>query len=116
MPTTYTSVAPLVELTYRPMGYNGPILTANYERSIDGFLGANINYERMEFDAQYIHRISALNSVQMRLGTGFYTHSGKGRYFLDYSNFRENNLPNGWNDNWSGSFELLNSNWYNASQ
>ena len=116
MPTTYTSVAPMVELTYRPMGYNGPILTANYERSIDGFLGANINYERMEFDAQYIHRISALNSVQMRLGTGFYTHSGKGRYFLDYSNFRENNLPNGWNDNWSGSFELLNSNWYNASQ
>lgn len=52
----------------------------------------------------------------MRLGTGFYTHRSTGRYFLDYRNFRENNIPNGWNDNWSGSFELLNSNWYNASQ
>ena len=116
MPTTYISVAPMVELTYRPIGYAGPILTANYERSINGFMGANIDYERIELNAQYIHRLSALNSLQMRLGTGFYTHSGTGRYFLDYRNFRENNIPNGWNDNWSGSFELLNSNWYNASQ
>lgn len=116
MPTAYNSVAPMIELTYRPIGYNGPILTANYERSIKGFMGANISYERMEFDAQYIHHLSALNSLQMRLGTGFYTHRSKGRYFLDYSNFRENNIPSGWNDNWSGSFELLNSNWYNASQ
>ena len=116
MPTTYSSVAPMVELTYRPMGYAGPILAANYERSIKGFMGSNISYERMEFDAQYIYHMSALNSLQMRLGTGFYTHRSKGSYFLDYANFRENNLPNGWNDNWSGSFELLNSNWYNASQ
>ncbi len=56
----------------------------------------------MEFDAQYIHRISALNSVQMRLGTGFYTHSGKGRY-SDYSNFREKQLiRTDGTDNWSG--------------
>ena len=116
MPTAYISVAPMIELIYRPIGYAGPILTANYERSINGFMGANISYERLEFDAQYIRPISALRSLQMRLGTGFYTHRSKGRYFLDYSNFRENNIPNGWNDNWSGSFELLNSNWYNASQ
>lgn len=116
MPTAYTSVAPMIELTYRPLGYAGPIVTANYERSISGFMGANIDYERLEFDAQYIHRLSALSSLQMRFGTGFYTKRSRRRYFLDYTQFRESNIPNGWNDDWSGSFELLNSNWYNASK
>ncbi len=115
-PVAYTSVAPVVELTYRPSGYYGPILTANYERSIRGFLGSNLEYERLELDAQYKYRMSALSSLQMRAGTGFYTHKGKDSYFLDYSNFREENIPGGWNDDWACSFELLNRGWYNASQ
>ena len=52
----------------------------------------------------------------MRLGTGFYTHKGKEWYFLDYTNFRENNIPGGWNDSWANSFELLGRNWYNVSK
>ena len=34
---------------------------------------------------------------------------------LDYENFRENNIPGGWNDDWSGEFELLRSDIYNTS-
>ena len=115
-PTTYTSVAPVFELTYRPTGYYGPILTANYERSIRGFIGSNLEYERLEIDGQYNYRLSALSSLQMRAGTGFYTHKGKDSYFLDYTNFREENIPGGWNDDWACSFELLNRGWYNASE
>lgn len=115
-PSHYTSVAPLLELTYRPTGYNGPVFTLDYERSFRGLMGSNTAYERMEIDGQYIHRLSALSSLQMRAGAGFYTHKGPDSYFLDYTNFRENNVPGGWNDDWACSFELLNSNWYNASE
>lgn len=115
-PTAYTSVAPVLELTWRPQGYYGPIITANYERSIRGLLGSNLEYERLELDGQYKHRITALSSLQMRGGVGFYTHKGKDSYFLDYSNFREENVPGGWNDDWACSFELLGRGWYNASE
>lgn len=115
-PAAYTSVAPIFELTYRPIGYNGPIFTADYERSIKGFWGSNLAYERVEIDGQYKYKLSALSYLQMRAGTGFYTHKGKDSYFLDYRNFREENIPGGWNDDWACSFELLNSGWYNASE
>lgn len=116
MPSTYTSAAPVVEVEYRPMGFGGPVLTLNYERSIKGLLGASMEYERYEADGQYIWNISALQSLQMRAGAGFYSHRGEDRFFLDYSNFHENNLPGGWYDDWACDFELLNSNWYNSSQ
>lgn len=113
---SYNSVAPIAELTYRPMGYNGPILTIDYERGIRKFMGSDTDYERVEIDGQYKHHLSALSYLQLRAGTGFYTHKGFGSYFLDYSNFRENNIPGGWNDDWACTFELLNSQWYNASK
>lgn len=115
-PKTYTSVAPTVELTFRPTGYNGPILTLDYERCLRGLMGSDMAYERFEADGQYIHRLSGLSSLQMRLGAGFYTQKGDDSYFLDYSNFREENVPGGWNDDWACSFELLGSGWYNASK
>lgn len=114
--TSYTSVAPLFELTYRPRGYDGPVFTADYERSIRGLLGSDMEYERLEIDGQYKYRVSGLSSLQMRAGTGFYTHKGRDSYFLDYSNFREENIPGGWNDEWACSFELLNRGWYNSSE
>ena len=112
----FVSAAPTIELQFRPTGYSGPVITANYERSIKGFMTANIGYERYEFDAQYRHALKSLSSLQMRIGTGFYTNKGKDWYFLDYSNFHEENIIGGWNDNWTNDFELLNSNWYNASR
>jgi hypothetical protein len=54
--------------------------------------------------------------LSLRAGLGLYTDKSKDGYFLDYNNFRENYIPGGWNDEWSGEFELLNSNWYNASK
>lgn len=116
MPEGYVSVAPLLQLQYRPIGWNGPSITADYERGIKGFLGGDINYERTEFDAQWKLKLRRLECLQMRLGSGFYTLKGENTYFLDYSNFRENHIPGGWNDDWSGEFELLNSNKYNDSK
>ncbi|MBQ6652192.1 MAG: hypothetical protein IJM81_02180 [Prevotella sp.] len=115
-PHAYRSAAPALSFEYRPTGYSGPILTIDYERSIKGLFKSNTGFERWEADAQYLHRMPALRSLSMRIGTGFYTHKETGAYFLDYTNFRDENIPGGWNDEWTGSFELLDRNWYNASE
>jgi hypothetical protein len=51
----------------------------------------------------------------MRFGTGLYT-SKSTEYFLDFSNFHDENLPEGWNDDWSGNFQLLGGREYNESK
>lgn len=114
-PHVYSAAAPLLEVTCRPAGYDGLVITLDYERSIKGLFGSNTDYERIEADAQYNHSLPCLSALQLRAGAGCYTHKGKESYFLDYTNFRENNVPGGWNDDWACSFELLNSAWYNAS-
>lgn len=115
MPTQYSSFSPVLELQYRPWGWTGPIFTADYDHGLTGVNKTNMRYERYEFNAEYIHHLNRLQSLQMRLGCGFYSHKGRNTYFLNYENFREDNIPGGWNDNWSGEFELLRSENYDSS-
>lgn len=115
-PASYRSAAPCIALDWQPWGRKGPFLKLDYERGIKGLMGANIDYERFEFDAQSILFASRRQSFSLRFGGGFYTKRGRHWYFVDYTNFRDNNLPGGWNDDWSGEFELLSSSWYNASE
>lgn len=114
-PTHYSAFAPVFEVQYRPMGWSGPILTLDYDRGVTNVLNSNMKYERYEFNAEYIHHLNRLQALQMRLGAGFYSHKGRDTYFLNYENFKENNIPGGWNDDWSGEFELLRSDNYNSS-
>lgn len=111
----YSSFSPVFELQLRPWGWSGPIFTADYDRAIKGAFKTNTEYERVELNGEYIHHINRLQCLQMRAGAGFYTMKGKQAYFLNYENFRENNIPGGWNDDWSGEFELLRSDTYNTS-
>ena len=111
--TDFRSFAPMLTLRFSPWR-TGPVLTANYERGINNVLNSNMTYERWEFDAVYLNRMKSLRVLNMRAGTGFYT-TRQSTYFVDYANFRDNNLPTGWEDDWSGQFQLLNSQWYNES-
>ena len=113
MPDEYRSFAPLLTIRLKPW-QKGPTLTANYERSIMAVLKSNLQYERWEFDAAYKYRNKSVRILNLRLGTGFYTQRST-KYFVDYSNFRDNNLPMGWEDDWSGQFQLVDSRWYNSS-
>ncbi len=106
---------PAIELEYRPWAWAGPIFTLDYDRSIKGILHSNTGYERWELNGEYIHRINKLQSLQMRLGTGFYTWKDRRAYFLNYENFQENNIPGGWNDDLSGEFQLLRRETFNSS-
>lgn len=115
-PQKYRSTSILTELTFRPLGMKGPIFTIDYERTLQGQSKDHMNYERWEFDGSYLKDLPGMRSISMRLGGGFYSTGTTGVYFLDYTNFRENNIPGGWNDEWSGEFELLHRNYYNASK
>lgn len=114
-PTVYKTFAPFLQLQYRPLSDRVPlVITTQWERGMK-ILGGSIDYDRFEFDGQYVCDLTRLRSWQLRTGFGFYTHKGHDDYFLDYHNFHEDYISLGWEDEWSGEFELLNSNWYNAS-
>ncbi len=112
-PVVYRSFSPLLTLQFLPWK-RGPVLTANYERSFRNVLHSNMEYERWEFDASYQRRMNCMRLLNVRVGGGFYTNQ-KTSYFVDYTNFRDENLPNGWEDDWTGQFQLLSRDWYNAS-
>lgn len=113
-PIVYRSFAPQLTIGFQPSP-SWPVFTANYERSVKGILKSNTEYERWEFDTSYKKKMPRLRSCNIRVGYGFYTNKST-NYFVDYSNFHENYLPDGWDDDWTGNFQLLNSQWYNASK
>ena len=92
----------------------GPVLTANYERSFKKIFGSNLQYERWEFDGAFKYNYRGMRFLNFRAGAGFYTNRSTD-YFVDFTNFRDNNLPEDWDDNWSGDFQLLDSRLYNES-
>ena len=114
-PTEYRSFAPMLTLRLRPWLHRGPLLTLNYERSIKDVLRSNTEYERWEADAVYKYKLRSMRQLNLRIGGGLYTNKNSS-YFVDFTNFRDNNLPEGWDDDWTGQFQLLNSSWYNASK
>ena len=113
-PGVYRSFAPSLTLTWMPSA-RLPIFTANYERAISNVFKSDMIYERWEFDASYSKKLRRLRMFSARLGGGFYTNRST-NYFVDFENFHATYLPYSWNDDWSGQFQLLNSEWYNASK
>ena len=113
-PTVYRSFAPLLTLHVSPWR-KGPYFTLNYECGIKGVFASTLSYERYEFDASHQFKLDPLRRINLKSGFGMYT-KNKTTYFLDYANFRDENLPGGWEDDWTGNFQLVNSEWYNTSK
>lgn len=115
-PSTYRSFGPFVKLTWRPLTDRVPLaFSMRYDQGIE-WLSSNLHYSRLELDGQYIRKLSRMRSLSLRAGSGFYLDKVGNTYFVDYHNFHEEYVPGGWNDDWTGEFEVLNSHWYNASQ
>ncbi len=114
MPTEYRSFAPMIGFKILPWLSRGPLFSINYERAIKGVNKSNLEYERWEFDAQWKKKIPGLRLLNLRAGAGIYTNK-KDNLFVDFANFRDKNLPEGWDDDWSGNFQLLSSREYNQS-
>ena len=115
LPYKYHTFAPTLQFQYRPKGWNGPYLTLNWERSFRDVFQSDMEYEKYEFDASLIRKFHRMRSLSLRFGAGAYTMKNKKAYFLDYSNFRDENIRGGWHDDWSGNFQVLRSRYYNSS-
>lgn len=124
---TYVSFAPRVRLAWTPGQYyymNGrrkvnlyshyPTFAVDWERGIKGVLGSQGHYERIEADVQQKFRLGGLRYISYRVGGGIFTNQDN-MYFVDFENLRRNNLPDDWNDDIGGTFQLLDSRWYNWS-
>jgi len=116
IPTSYKSLAIYNEWVWRPWSWPGPKFAISYEGGIPlGRGDANLSFQKIEVDAMYKWKLRSLCTLSMRAGAGFYLHKNR-NYFLDYRGFYENNLQGGWNDDWSGDFQLLDYSWYNSSR
>ncbi len=113
MPTDYRSFAPMIGLKIRPW-YEGPLFSIDWQRGINGVAKSNIDYELVEIDASWKRKLSYLRLLNLRAGFGAYTRKAQ-NYFVDYANFQDTNLPEGWDDDWSGDFQLLDGDEYNRS-
>lgn len=124
----YVSVAPRVRTTWTPGQYyymNGfrkmnlyskyPTFILDWERGIKGFLGATGSHERLELNMQHKIPLTMMKKLYYRLGGGIFSNQDQ-MYFVDFVYFAKNNLPDGWNDDIGGTFQLLGREWFNASQ
>lgn len=124
---TYSSFAPRMRLEWTPGQYyymDGrrkinlfsyyPTLSIDWERGISGVLGTTGKYERIEVDIQQKFRFGGIRYLSYRAGGGAFTNQ-EDMYFVDFFNLRKNNLPDDWNDDIGGTFQLLDSRWYNWS-
>lgn len=114
MPDEYRSFAPMLGFKFSPWLDRGPVFSIDWERGIKGVNHSDIDYERWEIDASWKRRIPGLRVLNLRAGGGFYSRRAQ-NYFVDFANFRDNNLPEGWDDDWSGNYQLLRSRIYNQS-
>lgn len=112
-PVVYRSLAPNIGITVTPWR-NGPTLSLEYEQGIKN-KAFELDYERWEGSASMKFLLPRTQLINTQIGGGFYSRR-RNNYFMDYSNFCENNLPGGWEDDWSGDFQLLNSRLYNTSR
>ena len=112
--TKYRSFALMFGAKIRPWD-KGPMISLDWERGLKGIYKSTIDYESLELDASWKIPLRGLRVLNFRTGSGIYTRRVQ-NYFVDFANFRDNNLPEGWEDGWSGNFELLRSRVYNQSK
>ena len=97
------------------VGSSMPTFMLDYERGIKGVFKSTGAHERWEFDIQQNLKLSGIRSIGYRIGGGMFTKQ-EDMYFVDFANFARRNLPEGWNDDIGGTFQLLDGRWYNSSR
>lgn len=124
----YNSFAPRIRIEWTPgmyyymngrrkmnVGSSMPTFMLDYERGIKGVFKSTGAHERWEFDIQQNLKLSGIRSIGYRIGGGMFTKQ-EDMYFVDFANFARRNLPEGWNDDIGGTFQLLDGRWYNSSR
>lgn len=124
----YNSFAPRIRIEWTPsmyyymvgkrkmnIGSSMPTFIFDYERELKGVFNSNDEHERMEFEIQQKIKLNQIRTLSYRAGFGLFTHVDN-IYFVDFINFRRSNIPEGWNDEIGGTFQLLDRQWFNSSR
>lgn len=123
----FNDFTPVVGISYTPRQYywmdghrkvyaysNFPTFSVEFARGIPGVLGSLGNYARIEGDVHQSINIGLLRLINYHISAGMYTRK-KSTYFADFRYFARRNFPESWTDGIGGVFNLLNREWYNAS-
>jgi hypothetical protein len=124
----YNSFAPRLRVEWTPgmyyymvgkrkmnIGSGMPTFIFDYERGLKNVFNSNDEHERMEFEVQQKIKLNQIRSLSYRAGFGMFTKLDN-IYFVDFVNFRRSNIPEGWNDDIGGTFQLLDRQWFNSSR
>jgi hypothetical protein len=124
----YNSFAPRIRIEWTPgmyyymngnrkmnIGSSMPTFVLDYERGFKGVFGSTDAHERVEFDIEHKIKLNQIRSLSYRAGFGLFTKMDN-VYFVDFANFKRSSLPEGWNDEIGGTFQLLERQWYNSSR
>ena len=122
----YNSFAPRIRIEWTPgmyyymngrrkmnVGSSMPTFMLDYERGIKVLKNSG-TYERIEGSVEQVIRLKNVRSLAYHVGAGMFTNQSD-MYFVDYAHFANLNLPQGWNDDIGGTFQMLDGRWYNAS-
>ena len=123
----FKSFAPNLMLTWHPgmyyyydgnrkvnVGSRLPRFSLNIEQGVRGLLASEDVYTRVEFDMQHKRRVTSSATLYTRLGLGGYLYE-KDAHFISYTFLHDNILPLDDDDELSGIFHLLASEWYNSA-
>lgn len=126
--SSYNSFSPRVRVEWTPgmyyymngnrkmnVGSSMPTFIMDYEVGLKGVFGSNDIHERLELDVQQKIKLNQIRTLGYRAGFGMFTKLDN-VYFVDFVNFSRRNLPEGWNDDIGGTFQLLDGRWYNSSR
>ncbi len=126
--STYNSFAARIRVEWTPgmyyyrkgrrkmiVGSRMPTFSIDYERGLKGVFGSTGKHERWEMDIQQNVKLGNIRSIGYRVGGGMFTKQDN-MYFVDFANFARRNLPEGWNDDIGGTFQLLDGRWYNSAR
>ena len=120
----YITFAPEIELVYSPNQYyyikdgrkvylysRYPTFSINYAKALKNVLNTTTSYNKLEFDMHQTLDLGPLSQLSYRVGTGFFFNSTN-LNFTEYNYLKRGNMPEGWNDDIGGTFQLLRSHQY----
>lgn len=123
----YTTFAPRVRVDLTPGKYYYwdrnkkktvytpfPTFSVDWEKGIDGILGSEGTYERYELEISHEREYRVQDRFSYRIGYGKFVDQPD-VYFVDFNNFSHNRLPDGWNEEIGGTFQLLDYRWYSSA-
>ena len=123
----YNDFTPAIGISYTPRQYyrmDGfrkeyvysyyPTISVEFAKGIPGVGNSIGNYDRIEADIHQSLMLGLCRRLNYHISGGLYTRQ-KSTYFADFRYFARKNFPDTWDDQIGGVFNLLKSEWFNAS-